>query len=125
MRAIDKDSKAAAWPADRRYGGRARVCPPHALEVATASYRTVRGRSWPVASSMRARFCGPMIGATGLKNGRALRPGLRHYTGCSLVISIAAPKAGHPLRGAQEVLRQQLSTRGLYIPSTSRELNPS
>ncbi|MGH8131897.1 MAG: hypothetical protein ACRETP_01485 [Steroidobacteraceae bacterium] len=95
------------------------------LEVATASYRTVRGRS----------LCGAVIDESAylraddsalpdVELARALRPALLTLGGLLLVISSPHRKLGLLFNAHRKYYGNDSATRGLYIQASSRELNP-
>jgi hypothetical protein len=96
------------------------------LEVATASYRTVRGRS----------LCGAVIDESAflraddsalpdVELARALRPALLTLGGLLLAISSPHRKVGLLYEAHRKYFASDSATRGLYIQATSRQLNPT
>ena len=95
------------------------------LEVATASYRTVRGRTLAGAVVDESAFLRADDSALPDKElVRALRPGLLTLRGPLLVISSPHRKLGILYDAHRKYFGNDAATRGLYIQATSRDLNP-
>jgi hypothetical protein len=96
------------------------------LEVATASYRTVRGRTLAGAIIDESAFLRADDSALPDKElVRALRPGLLTLHGLLLVISSPHRKVGILYDAHRKYFGNDKSDRGLYIQASSRDLNPS
>ncbi len=96
------------------------------LEVATASYRTVRGRTLAGAVVDESAFLRADDSALPDKELiRALRPGLLTLRGPLLVISSPHRKLGILYEAHRKYFGNNAATRGIYIQAASRELNPS
>lgn len=96
------------------------------LEVATASYRTVRGRTLAGAVVDESAFLRADDSALPDKElVRALRPGLLSLRGPLLVISSPHRKLGILYDAHRKYFGNDAATRGLYIQASSRDLNPS
>lgn len=96
------------------------------LEVATASYRTVRGRTLAGAVIDESAFLRADDSALPDKElVRALRPGLLTLHGLLLVISSPHRKVGILYDAHRKYFGNDKSDRGLYIQASSRDLNPS
>jgi hypothetical protein len=95
------------------------------LEVATASYRTVRGRTLAGAVIDESAFLRADDSALpDLELARALRPALLTLNGLLLVISSPHRKVGLLYEAHRKYFANDAATRGLYIQATSRQLNP-
>jgi hypothetical protein len=95
------------------------------LETATASYRTVRGRTLAGAVVDESAFLRADDSALPDKElVRALRPGLLTLRGPLLVISSPHRKLGILYDAHRKYFGNDAATRGLYIQASSRELNP-
>ncbi|MGO9038186.1 MAG: hypothetical protein ACLQKH_09390 [Steroidobacteraceae bacterium] len=95
------------------------------LEVATASYRTVRGRTLAGGIIDESAFLRADDSALPDKElVRALRPGLLTLHGLLLVISSPHRKLGILYDAHRKYFGNDKQDRGLYIQATSRELNP-
>lgn len=96
------------------------------LEVATASYRTVRGRTLAGAVVDESAFLRADDSALPDKElVRALRPGLLTLQGLLLVISSPHRKVGILYDAHKKYFGNDSSDRGLFIQASSRDLNPS
>jgi hypothetical protein len=96
------------------------------LEVATASYRTVRGRTLAGAVIDESAFLRADDSALpDLELARALRPALLTLGGLLLVISSPHRKVGLLYSAHRKYFGNDAETRGLYIQAESRELNPT
>jgi hypothetical protein len=96
-----------------------------ALEVATASYRTVRGRTLAGAVIDESAFLRSEDSALpDVELARALRPALLTLNGLLLVISSPHRKAGLLYNAYRRYFGNDDATRGLYVQATSRDLNP-
>jgi hypothetical protein len=96
------------------------------LEVATASYRTVRGRTLAGAIVDESAFLRADDSALPDKElVRALRPGLLTLHGLLLVISSPHRKVGILYDAHRKYFGNDSQDRGLYIQASSRDLNPS
>jgi hypothetical protein len=96
------------------------------LEVATASYRTVRGRTLAGAVIDESAFLRADDSALPDKElVRALRPGLLTLQGLLLVISSPHRKVGILYDAHRKYFGNDNQDRGLYIQASSRDLNPS
>lgn len=96
------------------------------LEVATASYRTVRGRSLAGGIIDESAFLRADDSALPDKElVRALRPGLLTLHGLLLVISSPHRKVGILYDAHRKYFGVDDQDRGLYIQASSRDLNPS
>lgn len=96
------------------------------LEVATASYRTVRGRTLAGAIIDESAFLRADDSALPDKElVRALRPGLLTLHGLLLVISSPHRKVGILYDAHRKYFGNDKQDRGLYIQASSRDLNPS
>ena len=97
-----------------------------ALEVATASYRTVRGRTLAGAVIDESAFLRSDDSALpDLELARALRPALLTLGGLLLVISSPHRKVGLLYEAHRKYFGNDAATRGLFIQASSRELNPT
>jgi hypothetical protein len=95
------------------------------LEVATASYRTVRGRTMPGAIIDESAFLRAEDSALpDVELARALRPALLTLSGVLIVISSPHRKVGLLHDAFRRYYGNDAETRGLYIQATSRQLNP-
>lgn len=95
------------------------------LEVATASYRTVRGRTMGGAVIDESAFLRSETSALpDLELARALRPALLTLNGMLLVISSPHRKVGILFEAFKRFYGNDDATN-LYIQADSRELNPS
>jgi hypothetical protein len=95
------------------------------LEVATASYRTVRGRTLAGAIIDESAFLRADDSALPDKElARALRPGLLTLHGLLLVISSPHRKIGILYDASKKYFANDKQDRGLYIQASSRDLNP-
>jgi hypothetical protein len=95
------------------------------LEVATASYRTVRGRTLAGGIVDESAFLRADDSALPDKElVRALRPGLLTLHGLLLVISSPHRKVGILYDAHRKFYANDTATRGLYIQASSRDLNP-
>ena len=96
------------------------------LEVATASFRTVRGRTLAGAVVDESAFLRSDESALpDLELARALRPALLTLNGLMLVISSPHRKVGLLHDGFRRYFGNDSETRGLYFQASSRQLNPS
>jgi hypothetical protein len=96
------------------------------LEVATASYRTVRGRTLAGAVIDESAFLRSDDSALpDIELARALRPALLTLLGLLLVISSPHRKVGLLYNAYRKYFGNDEATRGLYIQAESRELNPT
>jgi hypothetical protein len=96
------------------------------LEVATASFRTVRGRTLAGAVVDESAFLRSDESALpDLELARALRPALLTLNGLMLVISSPHRKVGLLHDGYKRYFGNDSETRGIYIQASSRQLNPS
>jgi hypothetical protein len=96
------------------------------LEVATASYRTVRGRTLAGAVIDESAFLRSDDSALpDLELARALRPALLTLNGLLLAISSPHRKVGLLYEAHRKYFANDNATRGLYIQAASRELNPT
>ncbi len=96
------------------------------LEVATASYRTVRGRTLAGGIVDESAFLRADDSALPDKElVRALRPGLLTLHGLLLVISSPHRKVGILYDAHRKYFGNDKLDRGLYIQASSRDLNPS
>lgn len=97
-----------------------------ALEVATASYRTVRGRTLAGAVIDESAFLRAEDAALpDVELVRALRPALLTLNGLLLVVSSPHRKVGLLYNAHRKYFGSDDETRGLYIQATSRDLNPT
>jgi hypothetical protein len=95
------------------------------LEVATASFRTVRGRTLAGAVVDESAFLRADDSALPDRElVRALRPGLLTLRGPLLVISSPHRRVGVLYDAHRKYFGNDSTSRGLYIQATSRELNP-
>jgi hypothetical protein len=95
------------------------------LEVATASYRTVRGRTLAGAVVDESAFLRADDSALPDKElVRALRPGLLTLHGLLLVISSPHRKLGILYDAHRKYFGNDKQDRGLYIQAATRDLNP-
>lgn len=95
------------------------------LEVATASYRTVRGRTLAGGIVDESAFLRADDSALPDKElVRALRPGLLTLHGLLLVISSPHRKVGILYDAHRKYFGNDKADRGLYIQASSRDLNP-
>ena len=96
------------------------------LEVATASYRTVRGRTLAGAVIDESAFLRSEESALpDIELARALRPALLTLNGLLLVVSSPHRKVGLLYNAHRKYFGNDAATRGLYIQATSRDLNPT
>ena len=96
------------------------------LEVATASYRTVRGRTLAGAVVDESAFLRADDSALpDVELARALRPALLTLNGLLLVISSPHRKVGLLHDAFKRYFANDAETRGLYIQASSRQLNPT
>jgi hypothetical protein len=96
------------------------------LEVNTASYRTVRGRTLAGAVIDESAYLRSDDSALpDIELARALKPALLTLGGLLLVISSPHRKMGLLYSAHRRFFGNDAETRGLYIQATSRELNPS
>lgn len=96
------------------------------LEVASASYRTVRGRTLAGAVVDESAFLRADDSALpDLELARALRPALLTLKGLMLVISSPHRKIGLLHDAFKRFYGNDSETRGIYIQATSRQLNPT
>lgn len=96
------------------------------LEVATASYRTVRGRTLAGGIVDESAFLRAEDSALPDKElVRALKPGLLTLKGLLLVISSPHRKVGILYDAHRKYFGNDKSDRGIYIQASSRDLNPS
>lgn len=96
------------------------------LEVATASYRTVRGRTLAGAIVDESAFLRALESATpDVELARALRPALLTLNGLLLVISSPHRKVGLLHDAFRRYYGNDVETRGIYIQAESRLLNPT
>lgn len=96
------------------------------LEVATASYRTVRGRTLAGATIDESAFLRADDSALpDIELARALRPALLTLKGLLLVISSPHRKVGLLYEAHRKYFANDAATRGLYIQASSRQLNPT
>jgi hypothetical protein len=95
------------------------------LEVATASYRTVRGRTLAGAVVDESAFLRSDESALPDQElARALRPALLTLNGLLLVISSPHRKVGLLHDAFKRFYGNDAETRGLYFQASSRQLNP-
>lgn len=95
------------------------------LEVATASYRTVRGRTLAGGIVDESSFLRADDSALPDKElVRALRPGLLTLHGLLLVISSPHRKVGILYDAHRKYFGNDKQDRGLYIQASTRDLNP-
>lgn len=95
------------------------------LEVATASYRTVRGRTLAGGIVDESAFLRSDDSALPDKElVRALRPGLLTLHGLLLVISSPHRKVGILYDAHRKYFGNDKQDRGLYIQASTRDLNP-
>jgi hypothetical protein len=96
------------------------------LEVATASYRTVRGRTQAGAVVDESAFLRADDSALpDVELVRALRPSLLTLNGLLVVLSSPHRKLGLLYNAHRKYFGNDAATRGLYIQAASRQLNPS
>lgn len=96
------------------------------LEVATASFRTVRGRTMPGAVLEECAFLRAEDSANpDVELARALRPALLTLKGILIGISSPHRKVGLLHNAFKKYYGNDDTTRGLYIQATSRDLNPT
>ncbi len=96
------------------------------LEVATASYRTVRGRTLAGAVIDESAFLRSEDSALpDVELARALRPALLTLNGLLLVVSSPHRKVGLLYNAHRKYFGNDSETRGLYIQASSRDLNPT
>ena len=96
------------------------------LEVVTASYRTVRGRTLAGAVIDESAFLRSEDSALpDIELVRALRPALLTLNAPLLVISSPHRKIGLLYNAFRKYYANDSATRGLYIQATSRDLNPT
>ena len=95
------------------------------LEVATASYRTVRGRTLAGAVLDECAYLRADDSALpDLELARALRPALLTLNGLLFAISSPHRKIGLLYEAHRKYFGNDSATRGLYIQAQSRQLNP-
>ena len=95
------------------------------LEVATASYRTVRGRTLAGAVLDECAYLRADDSALpDLELARALRPALLTLNGLLFAISSPHRKIGLLYEAHRKYFGNDTATRGLYIQAQSRQLNP-
>lgn len=95
------------------------------LEVATASFRTVRGRTLAGAVVDESAFLRSDDSALpDVELVRALRPALLTLRGLLLVISSPHRKVGLLYGAHRKFFGNDKETRGLYIQAATRDLNP-
>jgi hypothetical protein len=95
------------------------------LEVATASYRTVRGRTLAGAVVDESAFLRSDESAVPDQElARALRPALLTLNGLLLVVSSPHRRVGLLHDAFKRYYGNDAEERGLYIQASSRELNP-
>jgi len=93
--------------------------------VATASYRTVRGRTLAGAVIDESSFLRSDDSALpDIELARALRPALLTLGGLLLVISSPHRKVGLLYEAHRKFYANDTAARGLYIQAESRDLNP-
>ena len=96
------------------------------LEVATASYRTVRGRTLAGAVIDESAFLRSEDSALpDVELVRALRPALLTLNGLLLVVSSPHRKVGLLYNAHRKYYGNDDETRGLFIQASSRDLNPT
>lgn len=96
------------------------------LEVATASFRTVRGRTMPGAVLEECAFLRSDESALpDVELARALRPALLTLKGILIGISSPHRKMGLLHNAFRKYYGNDAATRGLYIQAASRDLNPT
>ncbi|MDA8348268.1 MAG: hypothetical protein M0038_05610 [Pseudomonadota bacterium] len=96
------------------------------LEVATASYRTVRGRTMAGAVIDESAFLRSDDSALpDIELARALRPALLTLNGLLLVISSPHRKVGLLYNAHRKYYANDNTDRALYIQAESRDLNPT
>jgi len=96
------------------------------LEVATASYRTVRGRTLAGAVVDESAFLRSEDSALpDVELVRALRPALLTLKGPLIVVSSPHRKIGLLYNAHRKYFGNDDATRGLYIQASSRDLNPT
>jgi hypothetical protein len=96
------------------------------LEVATASYRTVRGRTLAAAVIDESAFLRSEDSSLpDIELARALRPALLTLKGLLLVVSSPHRKVGLLYNAHRKYFGNDDATRGLYILASSRDLNPT
>ncbi len=96
------------------------------LEVATASFRTVRGRTLAGAVIDESAFLRSEDAALpDIELARALRPALLTLNGLMLVVSSPHRKVGLLYNAYRKYFGNDAETRGLYIQASSRDLNPT
>ncbi len=96
------------------------------LEVATASYRTVRGRTQAGAVIDESAYLRAEDSALpDIELARALRPALLTLNGLLVVLSSPHRKLGLLYNAHRKFYANDAATRGLYIQATPRQLNPS
>jgi hypothetical protein len=96
------------------------------LEVATASYRTVRGRTLAGAVVDESAFLRSLDSALpDVELVRALRPALLTLRGPLIVVSSPHRKIGLLYNAHRKYCGNDEATRGLYIQASSRDLNPT
>ena len=97
-----------------------------ALEVATASFRTVRGRTLAGAVIDESAFLYSLDAALpDIELARALKPALLTLNGLLLVVSSPHRKVGLLYNAHRKYFGNDDTTRGLYIQASSRDLNPT
>jgi hypothetical protein len=96
------------------------------LEVATASYRTVRGRTLAGTVLEESAYLRSDESALpDVELARALRPALLTLNGLMLVISSPHRKVGLLHEAYRRYYGNDSEGRGLYIQASSRQLNPT
>jgi hypothetical protein len=96
------------------------------LEVATASYRTVRGRTLAGAVIDESAFLRSEDSALpDVELVRALRPALLTLNGLLLVVSSPHRKVGLLYNAHRKYYGNDDEPRGLFIQASSRDLNPT
>jgi hypothetical protein len=97
-----------------------------ALEVATASFRTVRGRTLAGAVIDESAFLRSEDAALpDIELARALRPALLTLNGLLLVVSSPHRKVGLLYNAHRKYFGNDAEQRCLYIQASSRDLNPT
>jgi hypothetical protein len=95
------------------------------LEVATASYRTVRGRTLAGAVLDECAYLRADDSALpDVELARALRPALLTLNGLLVGVSSPHRKVGLLYEAHRKYYANDAATRGLYIQAQSRQLNP-
>lgn len=96
------------------------------LEVATASFRTVRGRTLAGAVIDESAFLRSEDAALpDIELARALRPALLTLNGLLLVVSSPHRKIGLLYNAHRKYFGNDAEARGLYIQASSLDLNPT